>query len=246
MMSNPGDIDPKILWREFGVRYHEAIDPYLSKKANEGNFARVEQVLIDACEQESKEKLFGFYMSFKDYNKAQQVLDGMVRVGDAREQAFKDIEQIWLDWKQLDVKVPLTDQEVQTLTNVATMDIPERGFARGILASTMGIRIWDFDEPIEPRQAKTNDNIKDKIVELYPNPAKSDIVIGLNNNLDFSGKLLVIDLSGRTILSKKLDLSKGETTKINISNLTNGNYKAILIDNAGAIVGKSSFLVTKK
>ncbi len=244
MDNHPGDIDPKLKYRRFLFEYHYVVDPYISRKLNEGDFARVEEVLKDACDKESKQKLFGFYMSFKDYTKAQEVLDGMDR-GDIREKAFSDIEQIWLDWEKRDTKIPLTDTQIETLTEVATMNIPERGFARGILMSTMNIRVWDFDDPIEQRQAGINKESEIlQNFDIFPNPANNHITINLNKS-GLSGKILVIDLSGKTVLSKSFKSIKSKFINMDISGLNTGTYKLIFIDKYGNIAGKSSFVANK-
>ncbi|UKN02905.1 T9SS type A sorting domain-containing protein [Paracrocinitomix mangrovi] len=67
---------------------------------------------------------------------------------------------------------------------------------------------------------------KDENFIIYPNPAKNFLTI---SGIDFTEKqqLIITDMSGRIVLEKLLDV---ESTKIDISNLSSGNYLAIVSD----------------
>ncbi|MBS4043320.1 MAG: endonuclease [Chitinophagaceae bacterium] len=59
--------------------------------------------------------------------------------------------------------------------------------------------------------------------EVYPNPVKNQLTLRFNNNANESAQLEVIDLVGKTILSKKVLISNG-VVNTNIESLSNGTY----------------------
>lgn len=247
--ANPGDLNLKKAFHEFSAEFHSLLEPYIQLQLENQNFGRIEQVLSNGCDLESGQKLYGYYMVQEKFNKAQEVLDNMIRINDHREQAFKNIQQIYLDWKKTDIKEPLDQNQVDYLTSVANMDIPERGFARGILMTTMNIRIVDFEKRKELLELRGSDDPNDPVMNsaeflIKPNPASDKLTL-VAPDINFEGQLTIIDLSGRIVLMDRLDLLRNENKLYDISHIKNGIYKVIVTDSSNALRWTNSLVVER-
>ena len=58
------------------------------------------------------------------------------------------------------------------------------------------------------------------ISEVFPNPASSEVFVNLEKNI--SGKLSVLDLQGRIVLS--VDVLNRKSISLDVSNIQAGNY----------------------
>ncbi len=232
----PGNLQYLKAYWKYLIKYNIFIKPYIGYKMRLGDYIRVEQILKRACSLESKQKLFSLYLYLKSYRDAQSVLDELSRDVDVRARSFAQIEQIWLNWKMSGVKLPPDSLDIETLKTVANMDIPERGYARGILMTTAGIRLWDDDLiPLVPREDILLPSEEDKITSFTfsPNPAKGVFLI--NNNLphQFSGRYEIIDMKGRIMAQEKMFSYGGESLQIDISTYSDGLYNVIIYDQEG-------------
>ena len=77
-------------------------------------------------------------------------------------------------------------------------------------------------------------------VNIYPQPAQDVLNVHLELNQHISLKYEIADITGRKILSGKLD-----SEKIDISNLSRGNYVIKLHNEEGAVLHSSQFVVSK-
>ena len=99
---------------------------------------------------------------------------------------------------------------------------------------TDGDGIPNYLDPIEdPTSIKNNDDL---VGSLYPNPAKSEIVLQLTNNLK-GQSYKIVDVFGRTIKVGKIE---GFTTSINLNNMSPGTY--FLDINSGETVIYQKFI----
>ncbi len=77
---------------------------------------------------------------------------------------------------------------------------------------------------------ETITNNKTTDFSIYPNPATNNVTIDWNSNISIS-ELNIYDISGRLVLSKKIDTNT-KNISTNISELSKGNYIIILKDNS--------------
>ena len=75
--------------------------------------------------------------------------------------------------------------------------------------------------------------IKNRTVSIYPNPTNSTLNVELENYVNNS-TLTLFDISGKIVLSQAIN---GNSTQINMSPLTAGNYVLRLVENGTAIIG---------
>jgi endonuclease I len=59
--------------------------------------------------------------------------------------------------------------------------------------------------------------------DVYPNPVKNELVLRLNNNANAETQIEIIDVVGKTLLTKKATIENG-MLRTNISSITNGTY----------------------
>jgi hypothetical protein len=74
-------------------------------------------------------------------------------------------------------------------------------------------------------------------VQVYPNPAKNDIVVSMNFNEMTDATLTLVDMTGKTIFTKDLGKTNNFSEKINVSNLAKGLYQ-VNIKTSNGIVSK--------
>ena len=79
----------------------------------------------------------------------------------------------------------------------------------------------------------SSDNILESVVEIFPNPARNEITVNLNDNLSLSDLLFEIyNIEGKLIQSESLiDI----VTRMNVSNFANGVYNYRLVKGGRAI-----------
>jgi hypothetical protein len=79
----------------------------------------------------------------------------------------------------------------------------------------------------------SSDNILESVVEIFPNPARNEITVNLNDNLSLSDLLFEIyNIEGKLIQSESLiDI----VTRMNVSNFSNGVYNYRLVKGGRAI-----------
>jgi hypothetical protein len=94
-----------------------------------------------------------------------------------------------------------------------------------LIVATHGRGIWTADLGLtSTRLVKSEDEFD---IEVYPNPA-SDFVKVLINSKDFnSGTLKIIDLSGKQVIAKNIEIDGSELT-IDVSFIPRGNYILVL------------------
>ncbi len=59
--------------------------------------------------------------------------------------------------------------------------------------------------------------------DVYPNPVKNELVLRLNNNANSEAIIEVVDVVGKTLLSKKVSIENG-VVRTNISSISSGTY----------------------
>ncbi|WP_288461458.1 T9SS type A sorting domain-containing protein [uncultured Chryseobacterium sp.] len=132
-------------------------------------------------------------------------------------------------WKK--INFPITET---AMTNISTV----QGYT-SVFSNVTEVRIlhndspaWDSD-PIEatldidnimarstPLLLGVNDFEEKKKMKLYPNPSNESIIFSSNENLNENFKYNIFDLAGKQVLNGTSKFNE----KINIKNLTEGNY----------------------
>ena len=64
-------------------------------------------------------------------------------------------------------------------------------------------------------------------LNLYPNPVQSDMNLEMNADLDGSFLMTIIDVAGRAVESRQVNLVSGKIT-VSVGNLPTGNYSVLL------------------
>ena len=62
------------------------------------------------------------------------------------------------------------------------------------------------------------------IVDVFPNPASTDILVNVSKDQSSAIHVTISDMSGRSVLKGDLDISKGEIPSMNITSLKPGHY----------------------
>lgn len=91
--------------------------------------------------------------------------------------------------------------------------------------------------PLYSKQVE--EEVKDKSIDVYPNPASSYFVIYNYTNAD-SRLIELVDMSGRTVTRK---LATGLTTRIETSLLPNGFYILRITDDGGKIIRTEKMII---
>lgn len=77
------------------------------------------------------------------------------------------------------------------------------------------------------------------VMSVYPNPSAGQFIVQLNSDKSAKATVMVIDLSGRIITQKAVNLSKGvQSVEFNIANHAQGVYMIKVIGVGGAKTGK--------
>jgi PQQ-dependent dehydrogenase (s-GDH family) len=90
-------------------------------------------------------------------------------------------------------------------------------------------------------QSATEEQVKDRSIDIYPNPASSYIIV-YNYEPETGRKAELLDLSGRLV--KKQVLSN-MATRLDINNIGNGLYILKITDSKGKIIRTEKILVQK-
>ena len=77
------------------------------------------------------------------------------------------------------------------------------------------------------------------ILEIFPNPAVQKIRIDVNN-YDGSMQLQVVNVLGQQVITKSVVLNGEEIYSVDISSLTKGMYKVVLLN--GSDIGTGTFV----
>jgi hypothetical protein len=68
--------------------------------------------------------------------------------------------------------------------------------------------------------------------KLYPNPTSGEVTLELNGFASGPAELRLLDVRGRTIMTRKEELTTGlQFIKLNLHNLINGNYMIQIVQN---------------
>jgi hypothetical protein len=104
------------------------------------------------------------------------------------------------------------------------------------------IKQVDFDgnfEYFEPKTINCLINNVDPNVEIFPNPVKSELFIGVKNSIVGDGDITVTDFSGKIIKRDQVILSQGyNLIEINTRGLLSGIYIIKVVSNDIKFVGK--------
>ncbi|WP_258101707.1 FG-GAP-like repeat-containing protein [Marinoscillum pacificum] len=83
-----------------------------------------------------------------------------------------------------------------------------------------------------------NSQVSDKIT-IYPSPAADDVNIEVNQSI---GEIIIQDLLGRTITSRKFESSANKTVQLNIKTLNKGLYIVMLKNEFGELIGTNKLI----
>jgi hypothetical protein len=73
-------------------------------------------------------------------------------------------------------------------------------------------------------------------MEAYPNPARDQVTVSFHSSTDGQGRIVVADLSGRTVILHALECFEGlNTLRFNTEALASGLYSIALESNGGRI-----------
>lgn len=102
------------------------------------------------------------------------------------------------------------------------IDLLDYQYSSYYISNVIKITINNTNKKTNIKEEIKND-VNDNTISIYPNPSTSIITIeGLDNKSSF--KLKVVDLTGKTVISKKPDQSSNQLLQIDISTLQNGIY----------------------
>ena len=90
-------------------------------------------------------------------------------------------------------------------------------------------------------KTKVVDDVKDKTVDVYPNPASSYFIV-YNYTSQQGRSIELIDLSGKTI---KKQLAVNLTTRIEVGNIANGLYILKITDAKGYLIRTEKIIIQK-
>jgi hypothetical protein len=86
-------------------------------------------------------------------------------------------------------------------------------------------------------------NTKKQEINIFPNPVKNDVSIQINNVVEGKYEFKVVDINGKLILNRKLDLSNSSNQiKLNSANWKSGVYVGQLVDKEGKILLTSKII----
>ena len=89
-----------------------------------------------------------------------------------------------------------------------------------------------------------NMNTVNSSMDIYPNPAYGQVSVNLNDLPVFNNTISVLDLSGKTMISKTQ--LNGNAIKLNIQNLNPGTYIVKLVTTDGTILQNKMIVVDHK
>jgi len=101
--------------------------------------------------------------------------------------------------------------------------------------------VFTIDEIIlYPVGTSSVNEIKNDAVFIYPNPSQEKLFVKRSNN-DVA-TVLIIDISGKIVLSENISLAQ---TEINLQAIANGFYTLVCTDKSGNAISRNKFEVIK-
>jgi len=95
-----------------------------------------------------------------------------------------------------------------------------------IMGGEIDMGCYEYQDPISIPEISIEQDFL-----VYPNPARDYIYLKSETKIDFIGKLILTDFSGRILLNRKLNVSSGELIRQTLKGLPSGFYILNLISN---------------
>ncbi|MDR1006205.1 MAG: T9SS type A sorting domain-containing protein [Bacteroidales bacterium] len=86
----------------------------------------------------------------------------------------------------------------------------------------------NYGFPVFSAENALSDVISDNAIAVFPNPASQTIFINIDNNDMKGAKVVILDLLGRTVMSKNIS---GTSTQCDISSLSPSSYIVTIVQN---------------
>ena len=109
------------------------------------------------------------------------------------------------------------------------------GSGNALISATFNDTIWKYFTPIQCNSTAINDEVKEKTIEIFPNPAKD--VINITRETNHPVNYVIRALNGTVV-------KKGQTiTSIKTDDLNAGSYSLSLQLNKQTIINKRFILI---
>ncbi len=232
---------------------------YWFKQDGEGHSWReVENILKRLCDDRWKVTLYGHYMKYRLYSKADSLLnvleDPNMRevqivpedLSDDSRESFVRVQRINLKYQTSHGLYQLTSDELATLQEEAVKPIPESAYAKGLYLLATGIYIpreWPdrISGNLQPRDKKAK--VGKEIWSIYPNPTDSELHIAYHSKEDIEGNMIVYDLYGSKVMEKPVIFTEGSDIFLNVSSLKSGVYILTVKDAENKIVKTQKLMI---
>ncbi len=213
---------------------------YWLKQDGEGySWREIEDILKRLCDDRWKVMLYGHYMKYRLYSKADSLLnvleDPNMReaqivpedLSDESRESFVRVQRINLKYQTSHGSYQLTSDELAILQEEAVKPIPESAYAKGLYFLATGIYIpreWPdrISDNLQPRDNKAKGG--KEIWSIYPNPTDSELHIAYHSKEDIEGKVIIYDLYGSKAMEKTVSFIEGSDIFLNVSSLKSGVY----------------------
>ena len=224
---------------------------WLNQDGEEHSWKEVEDILKRLCDDRWKITLYGHYMKYRLFSKADSLLNVLEDpnkreaqivpedLSDESRESFVRVQRINLKYQTSHGAYQLTSDELATLQEEAKKPIPESAYAKGLYLLTTGIYIpreWPdrISGNLQYREKKTKTS--KEIWSIYPNPADSELRIAYNGKEDIEGNVIIYDLYGSKVMEKSVSITQGSDVFLNVSSLKSGVYILTVKDAENKIV----------
>ncbi|MEY3241962.1 MAG: hypothetical protein RIR11_3401 [Bacteroidota bacterium] len=208
----------------------------------QGNMARVVQLLTEYGTTEDLQMLYGYYTRARNYTAATTLLESLPSTNE-NDTWFKEVQRIYLKYATSSGLYTATSTEDQLLQLVATTASTPGSQARAVYYLLHGVwlePIIDRSEDIGATKEREERLIQDGLPKLSiaPNPATEMIMITVTNT--DGGDICIMDLQG--ILVQRMAL-QGMTIQCSTSGMPNGMYIVHHVNSFGKTLASQKLVV---